>query len=228
MDIAEVLDEFRHQVDDNAQPELWSDEEAMRYLAFAQDHLVRTMGGIADATTSAIVDLTLTASTPYTAHSPYILRIRSGRLIGARRDIVIGNEADVVQIMQRDYGWSQGLSFDDTDTGNVDYGVLGVQENQVRWFKVPDASDTCRLHVQRLPYPRLTDEDGPTLEVSVVHHLKLVDGMKWQAYLKQDAETYDPKKSAACEAAFRSYCDEARKQREKQQYRPRVVQYGGL
>lgn len=228
MDIADVIDEFRHQVDDRAQPELWSDEEAMRYLAFAQDHLVREMGGIADATTTAIVDLAITASTPYTAHSPYILRIRSGRLITARRDVTLGAEADVRQIMTRDYGWTQGLSFDDTDTGNVDFGILGVQENQIRWFKVPNAVDTCRLHVQRLPYPRLTNEDGPALEVSDVHHLRLVDGMKWQAYLKQDAETYDPKKAASSEAAFRSYCDVAREQREKQQYRPRVVQYGGL
>lgn len=228
MDIAEVLAEFRRQVDDEAQPTLWSDAEAMGYLAFAQDHMVRAMGGIADATTPALTEVTATLNTPFTAHSPYVLRIRSGRLLTSKRDVIFANEGDAHQIMTRDYGWSQGISFDDDDVGQVTHGFLGIQENQIRWVRVPDTTETCKLHIYRLPYPRLTDEDGPPLEVSDVHHLPLVDGMKWRAYLKQDAETYDPKKSKDSEDAFRRYCDEARKQREKQQYRPKQVAYGGL
>lgn len=233
---ADVITQFRSQVDDEAQPNLWTDDEVMLYLIDAQDMYVRLTGGIADVTVAAadvgspatrLADLALTAGQPYTLHSPYILRIRSARLLTAARDVIVASEGDLQQVMVKDYGWVRGLTFDDADTGNVDYGVLGIRENYVRWVKVPASVDTCRLHVQRLPYPRIVDEED-AFEIGEEHHLHLIKWMKHMAYSKEDAETYDKDLAAANEASFRRYCEQGKKERERRQYKPRTVVYGGL
>jgi hypothetical protein len=180
-----------------------------------------------------LADLTITAGDPYSAISPYVLRVRSARVLTAGRDVVIASEGDFGQMRVMDYGWTSASPFDDADTGDVTYGVLGIREDMVRWYKVPADSDTCRMHVYRLPFPRLpaaaSSLDGTqALEVREEHHLALVDWMKHRAYLKPDAEVYDKKAADACEARFNAYCERARRERERRVYKPRVVQYGGL
>lgn len=227
MTILELIAHFRAQVSDEAAPFLWPDAEVLLYVIDAQDELALRTGGIADATTNDLTLLTLTAAQPFSALSPHVLRIRSGRLLTAKRDVKFISEADVEQIVFNDYGFSQGLSFDDADTGEVRFGVLGVEEDQVRWVRVPAAADTCRLHVFRLPYPRIVNTASP-LEVDVRHHIHLVKWMKHLAYSKQDAETRDDKQAADNFAAFAAYADGARKQLERKRYKPRVVHYGGV
>jgi hypothetical protein len=236
MTLQELVAYFRAQVADEDQPYLWSDEEVLLYAIDAQDMLVEATGGIADTTVAAadvgspatrLPDLALTADTPFTAHSSLILRIRSGRLLTAARDIEFISESGMDKTVMLDYGFSQSQSFDDEDTGDVKFAVLGVRDNQVRWVRVPSEADTCRLHFYRLPYPRIADLDD-TLEVDSRHHIHLVHWMKYLAYSKQDAETRDDKQAANARAAAEHYADQARRRLERQRYKPRVVSYGGL
>jgi hypothetical protein len=228
----ELIAEFRNQVSDNAQPTLWSDDEVLRYMIDAQDMFVRRTGGIADMSTTQIVNVTVTLNTPFTAHSPYILRIMSGRLLTAKRDIYFVHESDIANLREEDYGSQLRFDLDDADVGEVRYGVLGLEEKKIRWLKVPEANDTCRLRVYRLPYPRLpstwdevTDE---TLEIDEQHHRHLLLWMKSLAYSKQDAETRDDKKAKENEEAFLRYCVQAGGEIERRRFKPRVVHYGGL
>lgn len=227
MTLQELIAYFRSQVADEEQPYLWSDDEAVLYAADAQDELVTRMGGIADATTDDLTLLTLVAGQPYSDLSPHVLRVRSGRLLTARRDVEFISEADMSKVTEHRYGFTQGLSFDDADQGEVRYGVLGVEDDRVRWVRVPAAPDTCRLHVLRLPYPRIADADD-ALEVDERHHIHLVHWMKHLAYSKQDAETRDDKAAAAAAAQFSQYAELARQRQERKRYKPRVVHYGGL
>lgn len=236
MTLQELIEEFRHQVSDEAPPYLWGDDEVLGYAVDAQDRLVRATGGIADVTVAAadvgspatrLQDLALTASDPYSTISPYVLRVRSARLLTAARDVTIAQEADMPAVTQQDYGWAQGMHFDDTDTGVVTHGVLGVREDKVRWVRVPDAADTCRMHVFRLPFPRIADQED-SLEVREEHHVSLILWMKHRAYSKQDAEARDDKQAKDNEVAFVRYCETARQEQERRKYRPRVVQYGGI
>lgn len=227
MDLQDLLDEFRNQVADQALPHLWEDEEILRYIIDAQDQFVRKTGGIADMSTTAIVDLVATAATPFTAHSPYILRILSGRMTTARIDVEFVLESDLNLLRERDYGSKLKYTLDDTDTGEVRYGILGLEEKKVRWLRVPLTTDTCRIRVLRLPYPRIVDWDSVPLEIDDFHHMHLLKWMKYLAYSKQDAEARNDKLAADNEAAFVRYCDESRKEIDKRRYRPRVVQYGG-
>lgn len=236
MTLQELIAEFRRQVADEAQPYLWSDPEVLDYAVDAQDMLVRALGGFADVTVAAadvgspaarLQDLDLTASDPYSAISPWILRVRSARLLTAGRDVTIGQESDVKLVMVRDYGWTQGVSFDDADTGDVTHGILGVREDYVRWVRVPTDADTCRLHVFRLPFPRIGDQDD-ALEVQTQHHRHLILWMKHLAYSKQDAEARNDKIALDSKLAFEQYADKARREIERVRYRPRSVRFGGL
>lgn len=234
----QILAQVRVEMDDLADPPLWTDDELLLYFLEAQNRMAKALGGIADTTAEStdagvvagtrLADLVLTTDAPYTAISPYILRIRSARLLTAERDVLIANESDVAALRVRDYGWTQGLSFDDTDTGDVTHGVLGIRDNYVRWIRVPSGSDTCRLHFFRLPYPRPTSWADTTIELPEDVHMHLVTGVRAQCYSKQDAETFDRTMHERMAAKFEMYCDEARKEVARRRYRPRTVQFGGI
>lgn len=235
MDIQDLIVEFRLQVDDREPPYLWDDEEVLRFVVDAQDMFVRNIGGIAtitvadpgDDTETELLDLLVEEDEPYADLSPYILRIRSAKLVTGMRKIRVVNEADIATMSFSDYGIMLPEYFEDADTGTVDAMVLGLADDRVRWFKVPDTADTCRLNVLRLPYPRIDDQDDE-LEIHEQHHRHLLMWMKHLAYSKEDAETYDKDLAARNEAAFAAYCDKAKQERERQRFKPRVVQYGGI
>lgn len=234
MTLQGLIDFWRKQVSDEDAPYLWSDDEALLYAIDAQDKFVRKMGGISVNTVAAasdvpnlfLHDLAVTASTPTTAFSPYILRIRSAKLLTAKRAIPIISEADVGMERINDYGFIAPKYLDDTDIGTVEAAVIGVEDNKLRWWRVPSSSDTCRLHVYRLPFPRIVDQDS-ALEIDEQHHMHLSLWMKHLAYSKEDAETYDKNLADRNMVLFDQYCQNARDEKDRQRFKPRVVHYGG-
>lgn len=223
----EVLDEFRSQVSDQSTPYLFTDDEILRWLVDAQDQLVRGTGGIADGRTTSLIDVPVTANDPWSAFSPYILRIRSGRLVTAGKHVDFIHEADLESYRLRDYGFALTNVLDDTDTGDVRCGILGITDKMIRWYKVPTTDDTCRLHVLRLPFPRIETEEG-CLEVDEQHHLELVTWMKYRAYSKEDAETYDKELAESNKSRFTSYIEQASQEQSRQRHKPKQVRYGGI
>lgn len=226
----EMLTEFRNQVADTEGPYLWSDDEVLGYLISAQDTFVAKLGGIADSRTAAIVDIDVVTDEPYAEHSPYILRIMSGKLVTAKTVVSFVNQSDLAFIVNNDYGVQSTAALDDDDTGVVTTGIMGLTNNQIRWYKVPADDDTCRLSVFRLPYPRMTgwQNTDTQLEINEQYHRSLLLEMKHMAYSKQDAETYDKDAAEKNEAAFERACESAKRDSSRQRYKPRVVKYGGL
>lgn len=235
MTLQGLIEFWRKQVADESAPYLWDDDEALIFAIDAQDTFVRHMGGISvntvaaatDPTNLQLHDLAVTINTPSTAFSPYILRIRSLKLLTAKRAIPVISEADVGMMRVNDYGFVAPKYLDDTDIGTVQAAVIGVEDGKLRWWRVPSTTDTCRMHVYRLPYPRIATQDD-ALEIDEQHHLCLVMWMKYLAYSKEDAETYDKNLADKNQAAFMAYCDKAKAEKDRQRFKPRVVHYGGL
>ena len=228
MELKALLLKFRKDVSDQARPYLWDEDEVLKFAIDAQDMYVRLTGGIDDASTPDITDIPVVAGDVLAAHSPYILRIKSAKLVTARRSLAIVNEKDIAQLTYSDYGLQRTEHLHDEDTGEVEAIVLGVEKNKVRWFKVPPSTadtDTCRLNVRRLPYPRITSEES-CLEIDEQHHYHLMKWMKHLAYGKEDAETYDRDLSESNKEAFEQYCKSG--DENKQRYRPGIVAYGGI
>lgn len=227
MKTEDLIKEFRLQVADNDKPYLWSPDEVFGYVVDAQDMFVRETGGIADATTPEITKIKVKDGQPFAEYSPFILRFRAARLVTAKTDVTFVNLGDVGGVAVRDYGDHYLNTLDDDDEGTVESAILGLEDNKIRWFKVPDTDDTCQLQVYRLPYPRMVTENDD-LEIDEHHHRHLILWMKHLAYSKQDAETYDKDAAEKNEAAFTRYCERARKERERQRFKTRVVRYGGI
>lgn len=225
--IQDLILEFRNQIDDLEPPFLISDTEALLYVIDAQDMFVRNILGISDYSTTALIDIAVVANIALAAISPYILRIRSAKLITAKRNIPIISESGIQSKAICDYGFLIPTYLDDTDTGEVVAAVAGVEDNKLRWWHVPTTNDTCRLHIYRLPYPRITTQES-TLEIETQHHFHLIPWMKFLAYSKPDAEIYDKNAAELNKTYFEEYCAKARQENERKRYKPRVVQYGGL
>jgi len=235
MDLQDLIELFRKQVADKDDPYLWDDEEVLQYIIEAQDTFVQRTGGISvmtvveadDPDNEELHDLEISEDGPYSDFSPYILRIRSARLVTARRDVKIISEADFSQIRTVDYGIISPTFLDDTDTGTVTHGIIGLVDKKLRWYKVPSEDDTCRLHVYRLPYPRIASQEDD-LEIPEQYHIHLLKGAKASAYMKEDAETYDKELASSNEQMFEKVCEEARLALDRQRFKPRTIQYGGI
>lgn len=238
METQDLLDLFRKQVSDEEKPFLWDDVERLQYLIDAQDTFVRKMGGFSDYSTSALTDIQVTKGQPLSKFSKYILRIRSIKLLTQRRNVTMISEADLktkarggegIGSMLTDYGMLSPslLYLDDLDIGPVYYAVIGVQDNALRWHRVPDQNDIARMHIYRLPYPRMKDEES-CLEIDEQHHIALIMWMKYLAYSKEDAETYDRDLAEINRVGFVTYCDEAKAEKDRQRFKPRVIHYGGF
>jgi hypothetical protein len=220
----ELKDYFRTQVRDDVAPYLWSDEELYVYMNEAQRSFVRRTGGIFDITSEA-TEVSVTENEAYSDLHPSILHIRKALLDD--RDLMLVNLADAQSASAQDDFLSSFMPAVSNQPGTVTRMVIGEERNKCRWISIPDADATVRLAIARLPLDDLT-ADGQELEVAPEHHVPLIDGMMALAYLKQDADTFNPKAAEEGAVRFRAYCDQVWKEWERYRHKPRTVSYGGL
>jgi hypothetical protein len=226
MDSTELLERFRADVRDVAAPYLWSDEEVFGYMNDAYITYFRRIGGIGDAT-SDITRIDVVADEAFAEISPAILQVRYAYRTSDERAISVINFEDVGKIIQEDYGVCRPMTIS-SETGPVSAMIIGMEPNKVRWMKVPEDDDVVQLYVYRIPVEPITELDQEFVDLDERHHLHLLKGMKALAYMKQDAETFNPDLAAANDQAFRAYCEESRLEWERYKHKPRTVSYGGI
>ncbi len=226
MNSTELLEAFRLDTVDTADPPLWSDPEIYRYLNDAYFQFVRITGGVADFTSEAC-EVGITAGEDTSLLHPSIMRVMSAKRRSDNREIEVVNITDLHAHYRSDYGVRVKQFLDDTP-GPVRMMVLGMQRDLVRWVQVPEFDDAVDMVVYRLPLAPITGA-GQTLDgIEEMHHLHLLDWMKHLAYKKQDAETFSPKDSERSGQAFLAYCDQVRAEWERYKHKTRVVAYGGI
>jgi hypothetical protein len=225
MEVTELLDLFRLETDDLAEPYLWSDQEFITYLNDAQDTLVRRTGGLSDSS-SPITKITFKTNDVLIKYDERILRIKSAKDDQNRR-ITVRNIDNFEQDMSDDYGNMTNAGLDDGRTGPVRYLITDVEEDKIRLYPLPEADGFLHLYVSRRPYHEITNIDSP-LEIKGQHHLALLYWVKYKAYLKQDVETFDQAKATEMRAFFEDYAVQARKEKSGREDRKRTVAYGGI
>lgn len=226
MNAGEVIDAFREDVVDVAKPYLWNSSEVWRYLDGAYRMFVRLTGGVRDFTSSA-TRVDIITGEPVGILDASILKILSATRSSDNGSIELINYTDLGKSVGTDYGRPYNLKLD-TTTGSVHSGVIGMERNKIRWINVPAADDTAELIIRRLPRARLTEDDDELVDIEVDHHINLLDWMKHKAYLKQDADAFDPDKAALCKAKFEEYCNLSRAEGERYKHKARSVAYGGI
>lgn len=219
---SELLDLFRLEMADTAQPYLWSDEFIVGAIDDAQKQFARKTDGIPDSTTSAVVDLVVALDPDtqlYTDVLPLhssILKIRSARRADTGRDIEVLNMEDMP---------ARNMFFDGRSS-RVRALVLGMDTDQVRLWPFPNEDVTIKLSVFRMPLVTITDDEP--LEIPAQHHRDLLLWVKHRAYSVHDAETFDKTKAEDFRVLFESFCARAKDEQRRAKHKPRTVAYGGI
>lgn len=226
MNSLELMQQFRRDIDDVADPKLWSDGEVAYYANDAQRMFCRLTNGISDSSSIACDLDVVVGQVEFDLH-PSIMRIRRAMRSSDGRQVQILNVDDVDQMGHR-------LN---KRSGPVDSMIIGMDENAGRWGVVPSIKDTITLTVFRLPLNTikpidpavpLADQKKVKLEIPEQHHWHLLMWMKHLAYGRQDSDTYDARKADINERAFRTYCQQAKNEQDNTRRVARPIMYGGL
>ena len=226
MDSTSLHGVFRSEMKDDVRPYFWTDDDIFRYMNAAYREFVRLIGGISDFTSEAC-EVEITTGEAVSDLHPSLLRIMSASRRSDNHDIMIINSTDLGKLKVRDYGTVSTLRLDNT-SGPVRYGVIGMQKGKIRWINIPIEDDVAEMIIYRLPLKTIDDFDQALDEIDEDHHMHLFDGMKQYAYLKTDAEVYDPKASDKAKFDFEAYALRVKGELERYQHKPREVVYGGL
>lgn len=218
MNSSELLDLFRDEVEDQAEPYLWDDERVFSYIDDAQKMFCRKTDGISDGTTPAVSTVSVVADSDWVDLHPSILKIRSVSRTDTGRDIEVLNHEDLP---------GRGWRFDGR-TGPVKALVVGIEENKARLYPKSNEIVDLNLIVFRLPLITITSDGDQEFEIPERHHRHLLKWVKHLAYAKQDAETFDKKKSLDFKMEFLSYCEEVMVENRRKRHKNRSVVYGGL
>jgi hypothetical protein len=218
---------FRADTTDNVAPYLWSDIEVFSYMNDAYTTFVRRIGGIPDYYTDAVCLVTAKANVEISQLHPKILFIRAAHLEPKGETVKVVNMQDEPFMQDEDYGLIRQFTTVAT-VGKVRYLVIGIQDDIAKWVGIPDVDYQVRLLVERLPLDDITDLGQEFADVKDHHHLYLLCWMKYLAYSKQDAETFDKVKAMEEQAKFLTYCLQARQEKEQYKHKVRVVRYGGI
>lgn len=226
MKTSEILDLFRKETDDVMEPYLWSDEEILAYLNEAQEVHVRLTGGIADRR-SPLTKLTYKTGDQFRKYSDRILRIQGAWDENNNKVTVQNYDSLETGYLEDDYGRRINAGLDDTRTGPIKYMITDVDAGDIQLYPIPDHDGYIRMYIRRLPREEITST-GSELEISSYHHMNLLNWVKYKAYMKQDAETFDGAKARDFRMAFVDGLENARKDKAAREDRKRVVQYGGI
>lgn len=217
MNVETVLDVFRTEVNDISTPYLWADTEVYRYMNDAYVMFCRMTGGVADFT-SDVTRVPVVTGEEVGELDKSILRIVRARRESDKAKVVVQNIPD------------EDFEFP-SQTGRVSAMTMGVERGKCVWDKVPAEDDVVLLNVYRLPLREIVDSGDDDFELDDVepeHHLHLVHWMKHLAYLKNDADTFDKKKSIESREIFEAYCRQVKADWERYKHKTRIVAYGGI
>ena len=203
---------------------LWTNDDLTRYLEHAEQELLE------DAlTTPKTLELDVIAGEAEIPLPARIFKLRTGRgyLRNARYEVTHQNVADAFPPAD-DYGTPTGSSVFQTRTpGRPDAFVLDAEGGRLTLIPPPLEDDVLVLPAyvtQSLPLAercKLAASNPRDVETILM-------GARAQAYLKQDADAYDPNRAEQFQEMFEQKVSQSRGRHMRRNRRPGVVRYGGI
>lgn len=191
----------------------WKNEELVSNINEAIRQVYRRINPIIDT-----YSLPVTAQTNGYLLKPYIMKVLEVR----RADGKLLTEKSIF-----DYQFSQF----NTDTGDLEAFITDDKTNIIRVYPIPIANETLSLHVYRLPKESLSwDDYDVSPELREEFQIPMLYGAAGMCYLKDEANTFDPRRSSDMFALFdRDFpFTSAYSNTRKAKTANRPVRYGGL
>lgn len=195
MTLEQLLVAVRDLLDDHATPPLYSDEELTRYLNNAVGEAALRLRCLQDDSSDLCRITTVPDQTRYTV-ADEVLVVRAVHVTG-RSDSLTRTTAERLDRIRP--GWSHEVQASSVPQ----YVLFDLQQKMLTLFPAPATAGTLYLRVWRLPLPDEQMEGGqdePAIVLPDPESLK-----HWalhEAYLKKDAELYDPERAAQHEDVF--------------------------
>jgi hypothetical protein len=187
MTYTEILTDAWNRADDTIRPYKWSDTDWISYLNHSMDELCLKTQILVDSKDTDICNIVVTpGSSSYPLHEKIvnILDVWDNTTGYSLQLYTVGQMSGTSQTWRSLSGTADSYILDDT-TGYILFSPT------------PDTATTIKLRVARLvKEPATADTLTSSPDLPLKYHRFLVDGVLYQAYSKNDAETRDPAKIA--------------------------------
>lgn len=223
MELEALFAEYRRQADDNASPQLTSDETLFGWVNEAEREAAIRASLLFDDT-SAFLSIPVIAGTHTYSLDPRIHAIENVSL-----QLTAGGRPTELDLVGMDEirsrcDWK-------TKTGRPTHAIH-IDRLHLRIWPTPSTyyAGTLALEVYRHPYVEMDQPDDEP-EIPAEHHLGLVDWLLWRTFSQKDGEQYDPGRANDALARFeerfgeRDSADVMRRKRERSRV---TTRYGGL
>lgn len=178
---------------ENDEFNLWRNDELLRFLNEALEEACLRSRIIVDSDTSAICDISVVDDTHTYALDSRIHKIERAKL--ALRNTPL-REKSSVWLDENILDW-------EIRDGSVEYYLVDENMSAIRLVGIPDESDTLNLRVWRGPLVQTLFDTAP--EIKEVHQRHLLHWVCHMAYLKEDTNTFNQKKSDYHAGMFASF-----------------------
>lgn len=193
MTLAQLIAQFRSDVDDAVATYLFSDADIIIWLNEAEEEAALRARLIFDATTTAVCSITVTAGTNTYALSELVFVIE-------RASFLATGETEPVKLYLRDR-FSLDRTRPDWRTVEMEPEELIVDDKKVQLACLPASGGVLSLQVYRAPLTAM-DDNSDTPEIGRAHHRHLVEWAKFRAFSRPDTEVFDAKRAETAEKAF--------------------------
>ena len=186
MQLIELIQLFRFETDDDAEPFLWSPDEVIDFANDAQNEACRRARLLVDSSTAGICTITVPAvGLGVVTLDPRVIFVRRARFA-----TMLPLKRMNMQDMESFNPFWQDTSASTPKAFIPDFGT-----GQLLLWPPPIVDDTLHLTVVRMPFADMVD-DQDIPEIFDRYHRSLRYWMMYRAYSKQDSQANDPKKAA--------------------------------
>jgi hypothetical protein len=182
---AELIDAFRSDTGDTAQPYGWSDAELLRWLNEGQDEAARRARLFVESDNADVCRKAITAGNPMVT--------LDRRVVFVRRASVVGRSLPLKRMRVRDMdSWLPGWDVS-TAQATPELFIPDYQSGALRLHSIPAANGELVMTVVRLPMSPITNGGVAPVGPEIANHLheSLLHWVKFRAYLKEDADLKD-------------------------------------
>lgn len=190
MNAGELIASYREESHDKAVPPFIKDERLLQFANEGEREACRRAHLLIDSA-SDFCSVSVSANEPLVDIDPRIINIRRVKLSISTYSLtpVRAEEMDRVNP-----GW-------ELHVGTPTTYVTNYQTNAIRLYPKQQVAADLLMTVSRLPNYKM-ESDGDEPEIREEYHPSLVQWMLYRSYATQDADLFDPNKSARALAEF--------------------------
>lgn len=232
MKTEDLLGIFRNMADDMAKPYFWSDDIFYAYLTDAINKYCEYGKAIRDHT-SPLTILEYTADNPWVLLDEKVLRVISAYDDATKTKLRVLDweafEQQGIDQSSSDYNTYLTVHRYPDSVGTVYSVITGMEDNKLRLVNIPVSNGTISLVVERYPLYSINENNLDIEGVPVTDRLTLLDWVMHRCYAHQDAEMFDPQKSALSRIVFMDAMKEVDSRNMKKVVKPnQATGYGGI